>query len=223
MAPGESSSAPRLLVVLLLGILSNNLVLCLDKKYAGIGSKVKCSAVKVFSPKSVEEVSQAVLDARKQGVTVRAVGKLSTPNDMICTGGYVLDMLAMNKIVVDEKSMVVTAEAGALFEDIYEVLHRMGYSLTASASKFSGEKGSLIFPKGFLMNRWQYENQSLCGACLLLRSSDSWSTGQTCSISPTLPRGFSSSRYQIMPHIFQAFALSSQEDGTLGADFHPGL
>lgn len=134
------SLARRLLLLLLLmNTVPINLVQCLNKKYGSTIARVKCSATKAFRPTSHEDISEIVLKAKKEGVTVRAVGGLFTPNHIICTEGYVVDMLGMDKIVVDEERMTVTAESGALLENMYKTLHKKGYALTTAGGRFSGE------------------------------------------------------------------------------------
>lgn len=53
----------------------------------------------VFRPTTVEHVRWAVELARREGVELRAAGAGHSPSDIVCTGGYILDLKGLNRVL----------------------------------------------------------------------------------------------------------------------------
>jgi L-gulonolactone oxidase len=59
----------------------------------------RSDATAVFRPTSVQQVRYAVELARRQKRTIRAAGAGHSPSDIVCTGGYILDLKGLDKVI----------------------------------------------------------------------------------------------------------------------------
>ena len=53
----------------------------------------------MFEPENEEQCRMVIELARREGVTVRAAGVGHSPSDVACTGGFMIRMDKMDKIV----------------------------------------------------------------------------------------------------------------------------
>lgn len=137
LAGGEKCTAYLLLQFLIL--VPAHGVQIVNSTYSNYKQTVNCTATKLFKPKSPERIVEIILEARRQGETVKAVGELFSSSRVICTKGFVLDMSGWNSIQIDEELMEVTVGAGVLLNDIYVALAERGFSLSVAGPRFSGE------------------------------------------------------------------------------------
>ncbi|BGP27376.1 D-arabinono-1,4-lactone oxidase [Rhodotorula toruloides] len=85
------------------------------------------TAQAVFRPVTVEHVRWAVELARRDGIELRAAGAGHSPSDIVCTGGYILDLKGLNKVLdVDPTSQTFHAEGGIVLRDLHTVLLEKG-------------------------------------------------------------------------------------------------
>ncbi len=72
-----------------------------------------CTPAEVVRPTSEAELARAVARATARGLEVRAVGSGHSFTDMVCTGGLLVDMSGLQRVVdINPGSGLVTVEAG---------------------------------------------------------------------------------------------------------------
>ncbi|HSC04981.1 MAG TPA: FAD-binding protein [Solirubrobacteraceae bacterium] len=95
--------------------------------------------LRIYAPRSIEEVSQIVRQAEAQGVTVRAVGSGHSWSDVALTRGYLLKTDGLAKPVATEPEFlrpewadrrVVRAEAGIRIKELNAHLDANGLALS---------------------------------------------------------------------------------------------
>jgi cytokinin dehydrogenase len=74
----------------------------------------------VVKPTSAEDVRQALVFARRHGLTVSTRGAAHSQSELaISRGGMLLDMKSMHRILaLDEKARTITVETGAIWRDV---------------------------------------------------------------------------------------------------------
>ncbi|SCU64724.1 L-galactonolactone oxidase [Trypanosoma equiperdum] len=88
--------------------------------FANIG---KCFPRKHHYPNTVEEVSSIIKVINSAGERCRVVGGGKSPNSCTFTNGHLIHMDRLNRITsIDEKSMTIVCEGGALISDVFERL-----------------------------------------------------------------------------------------------------
>lgn len=99
-------------------------------------SRLNASAVKsVVAVKTKEEIQAALKYARSLGLKVSIAGKRhSMGGQTIVPGGLVIDMNSMNAIGFDEATGLLTAQAGASWKDIQDLLDKYGRSVQVMQS-----------------------------------------------------------------------------------------
>ncbi|BGO95231.1 D-arabinono-1,4-lactone oxidase [Rhodotorula toruloides] len=81
----------------------------------------------VFRPTTVEHVRWAVELARREGQELRAAGAGHSPSDIVCTGGYILDLKGLNRVLdVDPATQTFHAEGGIILRDLHPILLEKG-------------------------------------------------------------------------------------------------
>ncbi|GJN93721.1 hypothetical protein Rhopal_006778-T1 [Rhodotorula paludigena] len=94
----------------------------------------------VFRPTTVEQVRWAVELARREGRELRAAGAGHSPSDIVCTGGYLLDLKGLNKVLdVDADAKTFHAEGGILIRDLHPVLLERGSLAVSSLGSISDQ------------------------------------------------------------------------------------
>ncbi len=89
----------------------------------------------VTRPGSEEEVRRALHFARSQGLAVSVSGtRHSMGGQAAFPNGLVLDMRAMDRVVVDQNSRTARVGAGATWRDVLETSHKHGLSVAAMPS-----------------------------------------------------------------------------------------
>ncbi|GAA5962270.1 hypothetical protein JCM8115_004274 [Rhodotorula mucilaginosa] len=100
----------------------------------------RSDATAVFRPTSVQQVRYAVELARRQKRTIRAAGAGHSPSDIVCTGGYILDLKGLDKVIaVDGDAMTFHAEGGILLRNLHPIILERGDLALSSLGSISDQ------------------------------------------------------------------------------------
>jgi L-gulonolactone oxidase len=90
----------------------------------------RCAPARVVRPAGEEELAQAVGEARRDGLAVRAIGSSHSFTDIACTDGLMVDTSDLRRIVaVDAERRRVTVQAGVKLHALGPLLARHGLAL----------------------------------------------------------------------------------------------
>ncbi|GAA5966192.1 hypothetical protein JCM3765_006081 [Sporobolomyces pararoseus] len=88
-----------------------------------------------FTPRSVDQVRWIVELARRLGKELRAAGAGHSPSDIVCTGGYVIDLKGVNQLIeVDEESKTFHAQGGIILRNLHPLLAKSNLALSSLGS-----------------------------------------------------------------------------------------
>jgi L-gulonolactone oxidase len=89
-----------------------------------------CAPARIARPASEGELAQAVADARREGLSVRAIGSSHSFTDIACTDGLMVDTSELGRVVdVDARSGRVTVGAGVKLRALGPLLAEHGVAL----------------------------------------------------------------------------------------------
>lgn len=89
-----------------------------------------CAPARIVRPATEAELVQAIADARRDGLPVRAIGSSHSFTDIACTDGVMVDTSELRRIVdVDAGSGRVTIEAGVKLHALGPLLAEHGLAL----------------------------------------------------------------------------------------------
>ncbi len=115
----------------------------------------------VVRPRSTEDVQKVVKIASAQGmpITPRGAATWGLAGSTPAYGGILIDMTAvMNKVVkIDEVNMIVTAQAGASWKQVYDACWEKGFLLGSYPSSFpSASLAGWISTNGIGIGSYKY-------------------------------------------------------------------
>ncbi|GAA5864831.1 hypothetical protein JCM1840_004919 [Sporobolomyces johnsonii] len=88
-----------------------------------------------FRPTDVEQVRWVVELARREAKELRAAGAGHSPSDIVCTGGYVVDLRGVDRVLdVDAATETFHAEGGILLRHLHPILHEADLALSSLGS-----------------------------------------------------------------------------------------
>ncbi|GAA5889432.1 hypothetical protein JCM16303_005561 [Sporobolomyces ruberrimus] len=88
-----------------------------------------------FKPRSVDQVRWIVELARREGKELRAAGAGHSPSDIVCTGGYVMDLKGLDRVItIDEGSQTFHAEGGIILRNLHPVLAESNLAISSLGS-----------------------------------------------------------------------------------------
>ncbi|GAA5911912.1 D-arabinono-1,4-lactone oxidase [Sporobolomyces salmoneus] len=88
-----------------------------------------------FTPRSVDQVRWIVELARRLGKELRAAGAGHSPSDIVCTGGYVIDLKGLDRVIqIDEESKTFHAEGGIILRNLHPQLAESNLALSSLGS-----------------------------------------------------------------------------------------
>jgi L-gulono-1,4-lactone dehydrogenase len=89
-----------------------------------------CKPAKIVRPATLEEVTEALMEAREQDLTVRVAGAGHSFSDTVLTDGMLLSLERMNRVLeIDRDSGLVRVEAGISLRTLSERLDKEGLAL----------------------------------------------------------------------------------------------
>ncbi len=90
----------------------------------------RCVPARIERPPDRGALIESVKRATDQGLTVRAVGSGHSFTDAACTGGVLLDVTGLNRVLdVDREAGLVKVEAGIALRELSEVIWGAGLAL----------------------------------------------------------------------------------------------
>jgi L-gulono-1,4-lactone dehydrogenase len=90
----------------------------------------RCVPTRIERPADRADLGEVVKRASDQGLNVRAVGSGHSFTDIACTGGVLIEMGALNRILdVDREARLVKAEAGISLRELNELIWGHGMAL----------------------------------------------------------------------------------------------
>ncbi|GAA6062185.1 hypothetical protein JCM10212_001349 [Sporobolomyces blumeae] len=100
----------------------------------------KSQTDKTFAPTTVDEVRRVVELARRRGKELRACGAGHSPSDIVCTGGYMVDVRGLNKLLaVDGEMGTFHAQGGILLRDLHPQLEAQANLALSSLGSISDQ------------------------------------------------------------------------------------
>ncbi|KAJ7072166.1 D-arabinono-1,4-lactone oxidase-domain-containing protein [Mycena amicta] len=96
-----------------------------ETQFVNWGRSFECLPLAILEPTNEEQCVQAVKLVEKEGLTLRVVGVGHSPSDIACTGGFMLRMTQMNRVMeINNKENYVVAEASITLTKLYSELAR---------------------------------------------------------------------------------------------------
>ncbi|KPV72092.1 uncharacterized protein RHOBADRAFT_47275 [Rhodotorula graminis WP1] len=93
-----------------------------------------------FKPTTVDQVRWAVELARREGRELRAAGAGHSPSDIVCTGGYLLDLRSLDKVLdVDSATQTFHAEGGIVLKNLHPIIAERGNLAISSLGSISDQ------------------------------------------------------------------------------------
>ncbi len=116
----------------------------------------------VVKPTSVKDVGQALLFARRHGLTVSTRGAAHSQSELaISQGGMLLDMKSMNRVLaLDEKARTITVEAGAIWRDVVARTYGKGLMPPVLTNNLSVTVGGTLSIAGIGVASFRYGAQA---------------------------------------------------------------
>ncbi|GAA5940740.1 hypothetical protein JCM1841_000345 [Sporobolomyces salmonicolor] len=88
-----------------------------------------------FRPTEVEQVRWVVELARREARELRAAGAGHSPSDIVCTGGYVVDLRGVDRVLdIDAATETFHAEGGILLRNLHPILQEADLALSSLGS-----------------------------------------------------------------------------------------
>ena len=100
------------------------------KEWRNWAEDQSCIPARIEAPASRAELIDSVTRAAKEGLTVRAVGQGHSFTDVACTGGVLLDLEGLGRVIeVDQEAGTVKVEAGIGLRRLNEAIWGYGLAL----------------------------------------------------------------------------------------------
>lgn len=102
----------------------------MSKEWRNWAGDQRCRPARIERPADRGELIESVKRATDEGLTVRAVGSGHSFTDVACTGGVMLELRSLNRVLdVDEESGLVRFEAGTGLRALNETIWGYGLAL----------------------------------------------------------------------------------------------
>src|SRR5438045_4434579 len=98
------------------------------RRFANWARTASCSPAAFALPRSEDELREVLLDARRRGLRVKAVGGAHSWSDAACTDGVLVSLDALSR-VLSFSDGGVTVEAGIRLDALNEALAERGLAL----------------------------------------------------------------------------------------------